>query len=109
MFAKGRRVAPKVPCERTRAEVADRTNFEDDAPGRQQIHQRWIMNRADPVPDTLHSEEFDRVANQLRTTDLSGVNQFAQTTVRSMFVDDLKVLGWNTQLISTNSKGDDAG
>src|SRR6185437_14554290 len=56
-----------------RAQVRDRADVEHHLPVGDLPHEAWILDRADPVPETIGAELLERAAHRRRPRDLAGV------------------------------------
>src|SRR5215469_1962422 len=107
MVANRRFGIPELGRKRTGAEVAGRAHFENNAALGQQVHQRRVAEGGDAVPDTLHTEQFDRLSDFFRATDLAGMHQATKTGFGGTGVDTTELLGFDLQLVAADTEGDD--
>src|ERR1700676_1569242 len=90
--------------ERTGADIALRANLQRDAAGRKQVHKRGIERCSDAVPDALHMQEFDGLADFLGATDLSCMHQKMKAHVRRLLVDRAKFFRGYTHFVAANAE-----
>ena len=88
-------------------DVATGADFERDATVGEEVHEGGIVHGSDAVTDAFDAEEFDGFANFFRAANFAGVHKAMKADRSGGIVDGTKRDGWNAQLVTTDSEGND--
>lgn len=94
-------------CKGTGAEIAGGADFEGDLARDEEIHQAFVVNGGDAMADALGAENFDRVADILRTAHFAGVDDAMETFVGGVVENFAEVGGGERFFVAAESEGDD--